>query len=203
MSILRVVLVFALLACLMFSGCSSPSEERPAVRAEQEPLDEETAAAARNRGVVRIPEGDEVAGAKPQVVLSALTYEWRTAPERGLMVTMDFTNPADSYERARGYVCLVAESVLSGSHTQGVYPWNTTLDDEGVPDDHTDGTHLLYRDKQQVRAFIPYTPSDGYWETLKLFVFHEDGTPLTNRTYNLELTGEPNVTRTVNPGFDL
>jgi hypothetical protein len=203
MSRFTVVMAFGLLACLVVSGCSSPSEERPVAQAEQEPLDEETAAAARTRGVARNPGENKAAEAKPQVVLSALTYEWRNVPERGIMVTMDFTNPANSYERARGHVFLVAESTLSGSHTMGVYPWNTTIGDNGLPDDYTDGTHLLYRDQQQVRGFIPYEPSDGHWETLRLFVFHEDGRLLVNRTYDLEITGEPNVKRTVNPGFDL
>ena len=60
----------------------------------EEAMDEETAAAARTRGVARSPGEDEAAKAKPQVVLSALTYEWRTVPERGINVILDFTAPA-------------------------------------------------------------------------------------------------------------
>jgi hypothetical protein len=158
MNRLAVVLVFGICSLMLISGCSSPSEERAATaaRTETEPLDEETAAAARTRG---LPGDSEQAAdeAKPQVVLSSLTYEWRTAPERGIEATLVFTNPAHTYERARGYVFLVAESVLSGSLITGVYPWNTTIGDEGLPEDYTDGAHLLYRDTQEVRGFIPYS----------------------------------------------
>jgi hypothetical protein len=164
-------------------------------------LDEETAAAARTRGVVYRDRGD-APEARPQVVLSEMTYEWRTSPDRGLHVTLNFTNPADTYERARGYVFLIAESTRSGSLVQGVYPWNTRMDGN-LPEDYTDGTHLLYRESQQVRAFLPYPRSDGHFETLKLYVFHENGKLLTNRTYELDFTGAPGEKRTVNPGFDL
>ena len=199
MSRLIVVLAFVLLGCLVVAGCTSSDE--PAVEPEPEPLDEETAAVAGTRGVAGSERRDDMEP-KPQVVLSEMTYEWRTSPDRGLHVTLDFTNPADTYERARGYVFLIAESTRSGSLIKGVYPWNVSMDGN-LPKDHTDGTHLLYRERQQVRAFIPHPRSDGHFEILRLYVFHENGRLLTNRTYELDFTGAPGEAKTVNPGFDL
>ena len=195
MSKLILVLVCVFLACLVVAGCTSSDE--PAVEPEPEQLDEETAAAARTRGVVG---GDRTADTEPtpQVVLSEMTYEWRTSPDRGLHVTLNFTNPADTYERARGYVFLIAESATA----EGVYPWNAKMDGN-LPEDHTDGSHVLYRKTQQLRAFIPYPRSEGHFETLKLYVFHENGRLLTDRTYELDFTGAPGGSETVNPGFDL
>ena len=200
MSRLTVVLVFVFLGCLIVAGCTTSSDE-PAAKPEPEPLDEETAAAARTRGVIT-RDRDDAEEAKPQVVLSEMTYEWRTSPDRGMHVTLNFTNPADTYERARGYVFLIAEATRSGSLVKSVYPWNTSMDGN-LPEDYTDGSHLLYRDSQQVRAFLPYPRSDGHFETLRLFVFHENGRLLTNRTYELDFTGAPGAKKTVNPGFDL
>ena len=199
MSRLIVVLAFVFLGCLVVAGCTSSDE--PAVEPVPEPLDEEAVAAAGSRGVARSERSDDME-AKPQVVLSEMTYEWRTSPDRGLHVTLDFTNPADTYERARGYVFLIAESTRSGSLVRGVYPWSISMEGN-LPKDHTDGTHLLYRERQQVRAFIPYPRADGYFEILRLYVFHENGRLLTNRTYELDLTGASGETKTVNPGFDL
>ena len=202
MSRFVVALMVVLLGCLMFTGCTGSDESavESESRPEPEPLDEEAAAAARSRGVVEERSNDT--DAKPQVVLGGMTYEWRTVPERGLQVALDFTNPAGSYERARGYVFLIAKSTNSGSLITGIYPWNTVMDG-ALPEDYTDGTHLLYRDRQLVRGFIPYPASDGYYETLTLYVFHEDGRLLTNRTYDVEISGVPGASRTVNPGFDL
>ena len=201
MSRFVVALAIALLACVVLSGCTSSDE--PAVRAqpEPEPLDEEVAEAAASRGVAeKVQDGnDDADEATPQVLLTALTYEWRTTPENGLQVTLEFTNPAGTYERARGYVFLIAQA---GSQIRSVYPWNTTIV-EGLPEDYTDGTHLLYRDRQEVRAIIPYPGSGGYFETLRLLVFHENGRLLTNRTYDLNITGVSGQSKTINPGFDL
>ncbi|MCK4409195.1 MAG: hypothetical protein KAW67_03875 [Candidatus Eisenbacteria sp.] len=199
MSRLIVVLVFVLLGCLAVAGCTSSDE--PAVETEPEPLDEETATVAGTRGVAEGRRGDD-REPTPQVVLSEMTYEWRTSPDRGLHVTLDFTNPADTYERARGYVFLIAESTRSGSLLRGVYPWNISMDGN-LPSDHTDGTHLLYRERQQVRGFIPYPWSDGHFDILRLYVFHENGRLLTNRTYELDFTDAPAEAKKVNPGFDL
>ena len=201
MSRFVVALAIALLVCVAFSGCTGSDE--PAVRAEPEPepLEEEVARVAASRGVAeKVQDGDDAAEeATPQVLLTELTYEWRTTPENGLQVTLEFTNPARTYERARGYVFLIAQA---GSQIRSVYPWNTTIV-EGLPEDHTDGTHLLYRDRQEVRAIIPYPGSGGYFETLRLLVFHENGRLLTNRTYDLNITGVSGQSKTINPGFDL
>lgn len=201
MSRFVVALAIALLACVVLSGCTSSDE--PAVRAEPEPepLDEEVARVAASRGVAEKvqDDADDADEATPQVLLTALTYEWRTTPENGLQVTLEFTNPAGTYERARGYVFLIAQA---GSQIRSVYPWNTTIV-EGLPEDYTDGTHLLYRDRQEVRAIIPYPGSGGYFETLRLLVFHENGRLLTNRTYDLNITGVSGQSKTINPGFDL
>lgn len=207
MSRFVVVLVVVVLGCLVLAGCTSSDEPEVQSEAasegapEPEPLDEEASAAARTRGV---PPEERVydTDAKPQVVLGELTYDWRTTPERGLQVALDFTNPAGSYERARGYVFLIARSIMTGSHIEGVYPWNTVMNGE-LPEDYTDGTHLLYRERQLVRGFIPYPSAEGYFETLTLYVFHEDGRLLTNRTYDLEITGISGEGGSVNPGFDL
>ena len=199
MNRLIVVLVFVLFGCLILAGCTSSDE--PAVESEQQPLDEEAVAAARTRGVPDRGRSEDTK-LEPVVILSEITYEWRTSPDRGLQVTLDFTNPADSYERARGYVFLIAESTSSGSPIKGVYPWNVSMGGD-LPEDHTDGAHLLYRDTQQIRAFIPYPRSSGAFESLKLFLYDEGGRLLINRTYELGFTGAPGETRTVNPGFDL
>ena len=202
MSRFVVALTIALLASVVLSGCTSSDE--PAVRAkpEPEPLDEETAEVAASRGVAEKLKDENADEATPQVLLTALTYEWRTVPEKGLQVTLEFTNPVRTYERAKGYVFLIAQGTASGSQIRSVYPWNTTFV-EGLPEDYTDGTHLLYRDRQEVRAVIPYPGSSGYFETLKLLVFHENGRLLTNRTYELNITGVPGQSKTINPGFDL
>jgi hypothetical protein len=194
--------------CLLAAGCGG-SSEKPEIRNkeaahESAPLDEKTAAAARTRGVPTDGSGESVeAGAR--VVMTELTYEWRQTPERGLQVVMEFANPVGGNTRARGYVFLTAHSVLSGRSVTGVYPWDVQLRDDGIPLRPTDGTHLLFRDRQQVRAFIPYPDADGYYETMRVMVFHEDGRLIINRPYNLELSGATGEKHTVdiNPDFDL
>ena len=195
-----------LIGCLVIAGCGG-SEETP--KAEQgtaghrEPLDEATAAAARTRGIPR-DEPVDVSSDVVHVVMSEITYEWRAAPETGLEVVVEFANPAGGGSRAKGYVFLVAESWLPGFQVSGVYPWDAPIVD-GLPEDYTDGAHLLYRDRQQVRAFIPYKETSGYYERLTVLVYYEDGRLVTSRTYDLELTGTVGERRTMdlNPDFDL
>ncbi|MBN2564984.1 MAG: hypothetical protein JXB46_04670 [Candidatus Eisenbacteria bacterium] len=203
-SVGAVVLTATLAGILLFSGCSRDDEQtQERARTESVDIDEETAAAASTRAVPQEGYGDE-SDPLPRVLLSELTYEWRTSPEKGLMVMLEFTNPADTYERARGYVFLIAEYEAYGGSIaeRGVYPWNTKMEN-GLPQDYTEGAHLLYRDEQAVRAFIPYGRSDGYCNRLKLYVYHEDGRLITNRTYDLDITGTPGETGSVKPGFDL
>jgi hypothetical protein len=203
---LRVALVVALVvvaaAGVMALGGCSREGENARVGQEAPPVDEESARVARTRGVVgdEGPDPDEVS---PQVLLSEMRYEWRATPERGLLVELEFTNPADSYERAKGYVFLVAEYQVNGSAVEtGIYPWNTRIV-EGLPEDFSQGTHLLFRETQTVRAFIPYERGGGHYNTLKLHVYHEDGKLITNRTYELDITGEPGESGSFRPGFDL
>jgi hypothetical protein len=194
--------------CLLSAGCGGSEEkaETGSTGAEREaaPLDEKTATAARSRGLA-VSEREEADEAGARVVMSELTYEWRTAPEKGLSVVMEFRNPVGGNTRARGYVFLTAHSVLSGHSVTGVYPWDAQLREDGVPLDPTDGTHLLFRDRQQVRAFIPYPEADGYYETLRVMVFHEDGRLIIDRPYDLALSGVSGESRSVdvNPDFDL
>jgi hypothetical protein len=202
------VLCLAVFMCLPLAGCGG-SKEPPegsgeAAKANSEPLDEEEAAAARTRGVATEQRPDE-SETGVRVVLTDLTYTWQETPEKGLQVVMDFGNPLGGNTRARGYVFLVAQSILPGKLVTGVYPWGTTLDEGGMPVDPTVGSHLLYRDRQQLRAFIPYTWGDGYFETLKVLVFHENGRLIVNRPYDLGLTGAPGQTKRMdlNPDFDL
>jgi hypothetical protein len=195
------VLLVVLAGALAVAGCSR-KEESAQVSKGTETLDEQTAAAARTRGVPQEGYGEQPEPI-PRVLLSEMTYEWKTAPEKGLAVTLQFTNPADTYERARGYVFLIAEYEAYGSVVaNGVYPWNTKMDGN-LPEDYTQGTHLLYRDGQTVRAFIPYKRSDGYYNKLRLYVYHEDGRLITNRTYDLDITGTPGQSGSFKPGFDM
>jgi hypothetical protein len=196
---LAVVLLSA--TSLTLAGCSQ-TEEPPRTRAENTPVDEQTAEAARTRGVAEEGYGDDT-DPVPRVLLSEMSYEWRVSPEKGLLVTLEFTNPADTYERARGYVFLVAEYEAYGSIAEtGVYPWNTTMAGN-LPEDYTDGSHLLYRDEQTVRAFIPFERADGYYNKLRLYLYHEDGRLITNRTYDLDIAGTPGDKGSFRPGFDL
>jgi hypothetical protein len=194
------VLAVFLVVALALSGCSGDSGQTRD-SGETAPLDEESAEAASTRGVSTEDYGREESPA-PKVVLETIAYEWRTSPDVGLAVTMEFVNPADTYERARGYVFLVAESSRLGSSSRSIYPWSARLDGD-LPEEYTDGTHLLYRDEQTVRCFIPYEFGSGYFDKLRLMLFSEDGNLLLGRTYDLEITGEPRQSKTINPGFDL
>lgn len=182
-------LAIVIAMCVAVLGCSGgePSEERGAGSSsvsESEAQAPSKAAAARG---VRV-EQDEQPG--PEVVLSGLVYEWRTSPEKGLEVTLEFENPSDTYERARGYVFAVARSSGSAVSDLGVYPWNAELEG-GVPSDYTEGTHMVYRKDHVVRGFIPYTKGEGYYDSLRVLVYSEDGDVLIDQTYALEITGEP------------
>lgn len=195
-----VLVVLCLVPALSLVGCSGGEDETPRAR-ETAPLNEEETAAAQTRGVPTEDYGRDEAPS-PKVLLETIEYEWRTSPDKGIAVTMEFINPAETYERAKGYVFLVAQSTLGGGLYESVYPWNAHFED-GLPEDYTDGTHLLYRDSQTVRCFVPYERGDGYFNKLKLFVFSEDGKILTGRDYDLQITGEPGQSRTINPGFDI
>jgi len=185
--------------CLLLAACSS-NEEQPTETSQAPPLGQEEAAAARTRGVPTTDYGKEEAPS-PKVVLESLSYEWQQSPDRGLLVTMEFVTHSDSYERAKGYVFLVAEAAQYGV-APVVYPWNVRFDGD-LPEDYTDGAHLLYRDSQTVRAFLPYGGGDGYFNRLRLYLFTEDGRLRTGRNYDLEITGQQGQGKSIKPGFDI
>ncbi len=155
---------------------------------------------ARSRGVAAI-EADEDEGLQPVVVLQDIVYEWRVSPQRGLYVTLGFINPHDTYERARGYVFLIASSRASSGAVYGVYPWGIELGEDGLAADYMDGTHLLYRRDQEIRASIPYENATGYYDVLRILVYAENGDVLIDNTIDLEVSGEP--TGAVRPPVDL
>jgi len=155
---------------------------------------------ARSRGVATI-EADEDDGLQPLVVLQDIVYEWRVSPRRGLHVTLGFINPNDTYERARGYVFIIASSRASSGAVYGVYPWDVELGEDGLAVDYMDGMHLLYRRDQEVRASIPYQNASGYYDVLRILVYSEDGDVLIDNTVDLEVSGEP--TGAVRPPVDL
>jgi hypothetical protein len=189
----RVIAVLAVLATLAFAGgCSrrgERAESHKAVGSHTESDQTATSDAARGRGVSSSDTGAASEQQAPRIELGDVTYEWRTAPEKGLSVTVDLLNPVKSYERARGYIFLIASS-SSDPSAKGIYPWNAVLDGER-PRDFKAGTHLLYRKDDQVRAFIPYKRSGGHYDTLTLLIYNEEGESLMSQTYELEVTGEP------------
>ncbi len=144
---------------------------------------------ARSRGVATT-RVDENEGLQPLVVLKDIVYDWRVTPERTLHVTLGFINPHDTYERARGYVFIIASSRASSGAVYGVYPWNAELDADGLVVDHTDGTHLLYRRDQEVKASIPYRNVSGHYDVLRILVYAEDGDVLIDNTIDLDVSGE-------------
>ena len=156
--------------------------------------------AARSRGVATI-ETDEDGELKPLVVLQDIVYEWRVSPERGLHVKLGFINPNDTYERARGYVFIIASSRASSGAVYGVFPWNAEIGEDGLAVDHTDGAHLLYRRDQDIRASIPYENASGYYDVLRILVYAEDGDVLIDNTIDLEISGE--ATGPIKPPADL
>jgi hypothetical protein len=189
--IMRVIAVLVVLACLALAGGCSRRGDGPesgkAVGSRAEAGDAATSDAARSRGVA----ADTAAGGgekTPRIELGDVVYEWRVQPEKGLHVIVDLTNPVQSDDRARGYMFLMAASSADPS-IRGVYPWNAVLEGE-TPKDVKSGTHLLYRVSDQVRAFIPYKKSTGYYDTLTILIYSEEGDVVTNQTYPLEVTGE-------------
>ncbi len=195
----RASLVALAVLLAVFAGCSGGGQED----ASETPMDDEALAsgaadaeappvsrAAQSRGVA-VVEHDEGGKLQPLVVLGEVVYEWRVAPERGLYVTLGFINPNDTYERARGYVFVIASSRASSGVVYGLYPWNAELGDDGLAVDYMEGTHLLYRRDQEVRGFIPYKNASGFYDVLRVLVYSEAGDMLIDNTMSLEVSGEP------------
>lgn len=188
------------LACLGACSCSRDASERAdasdsgssAEEGAWGGRDERTApsVAARSRGVPPHARRGDLDEAAPQIAIRGFDYEWRLEPDKGLQVRIDFVNTRQTYERARGYLFLVATSSTVPGIQPGVYPWDARFQ-EGYPESHTDGTRLLFRDALEARAFIPFRQGDGYFDRLKILVYHEDGRIAINLDYDLEITGEP------------
>jgi hypothetical protein len=189
---------------LLVLGCSNGEEAASETEVDVESLSEgevieedETSEAARARGIA--VEGTEEEG-EPQILLDNLVYEWRVEPEPGLHVKLKFVNPVGGYERARGRLFMIASSRVYD--VTGVYPWGVEVE-RGTPTNHREGTRLLFRDEQTVRAVIPYKATAGYYDVLKIIVFDEEGGMFVNTTYDLELTGEPSGPKEPKPDMVL
>lgn len=177
-------------ASLSLFGCSGDTEDVPERQEESasEPAAEVTAPsrAARSRGIA-VEEDPEYG---PEIVLSDFTYEWRLLPAPGLLVSVEFVNPNDLFERARGYVFLIAGYSGRPGANPGTYPRDVDLW-EGLPANHAEGSHILYRKDYTIRAFIPYTDLEGYYDSLRILVYSEEGEIEIDQSYKLEVYGEP------------
>lgn len=185
------MLLLGLVVALLSAGCSG--ERQSAQRqAEEERASESSeevnvpSQAARNRGVA-VEEEPEYA---PEIVLSDLIYEWRQSPEPGLLVTVEFVNPYDVFERARGYVFFVAGYSGRPGVNLGTYPLDVELAD-GTPADYVDGSHVIYRKDHTITAFIPYRDREGYYDSLRILVYTDEGKLKIDQSYKLEVYGEP------------
>lgn len=189
-----------LLASFAVCSCSrSGSEEESASGSRdaggesgwREPAEDTSPSeAARSQGVPPHTPREDSEEARPQIAVRGFSYEWRLEPEKGLHVSIHFVNTRETYERARGYLFLVATSASTPSAPQGVYPWDARFE-EGVPEKHTDGNRLLFREDLEARAFIPFAGGDGYYDHLRIVVYREDGGTAIDLDYDLAITGEP------------
>ncbi len=146
--------------------------------------------ATRSRGVPSHERREESEEPEPQIAIRGFEYEWRLEPEKGLHVRVDFVNTRETYARARGYLFMVATSNTTPSAAAGVYPWDARFE-EGHPERHTDGNRLLFRRDLESRVFIPYRGGDGYFDHLRIIVYHEGGRIAIDLDYDLEIVGEP------------
>ncbi len=205
---LRFILLLAILLAVTIGGCSASGDdaatESSGTETEntaQESEEGGSSRAALGRGVSTGDE-EEDAALSPEIRLVEFTYEWRVSPKQGLQVDLSFENPHDTYERARGYVFVVAGYTSSRGAVSGVYPWNAELRD-GLPSDYSDGSHLLFRREQAISAFIPYENSEGYYDNIRLFIYTEEGDLLKDQHYELDVTGEPTGVRKPKVQFNL
>lgn len=197
------VAIAVTLVFLFSVGCSRTEESELAGETAQEESAEVGAEvdttglptdAARSRGV---PVPDEGGDDAPDIVLDGLVYEWKTSPQVGLQFTLDFVNPYETYERARGHLFVIAWYSQTPSRL-GVYPWNEELVDN-EPVDFSGGTRLLFRKDQRVKAFIPYSSRDGYYDQMRVLVYDDEGAKVVDAHYSLEVTGEPSGAKTPRP----
>jgi hypothetical protein len=206
----RALLAALVVLLAIFAGCSGGERESGAgntpgdgTGASSDVADAAPTPSSRveqSRGVATVERHDDD-GLQPLVVLDEIIYEWRLTPQRGLQVSLGFLNPNDTYERARGYLFAIASSRASSGSVYGVYPWNAKMGSDGLPADYTEGTHLLYRRDQGVRAFIPYENASGFYDVLRVLVYSESGEVLIDNTVSLEVHGE--ATGPLKPPVDL
>lgn len=182
-----------LAAVLTLAGCSGGTEEEVAERAPDEEVADvvEEAVppsdAARSRGIP-LEEEPEL---KAEIVLEDLEYEWRLSPRKGLLVRVEFVNPFDVFERARGYAFLIADYSERPGVNPGTYPLDIELVQGNLPDEYTLGSRLLFRKDQTVQVFIPYTDREGHYDSLKILVYSDEGELEIDKSYKLEVYGEP------------
>jgi hypothetical protein len=194
------IALVVLVACLAVCSCApersesadaSDTDSRGATGVRRGADDSsEPSEAARSRAVPPHERREDEEEAEPQIAIRGFTYEWRLEPEKGLHVRIDFVNTRDTYARARGYLFVVASSNTMPSVTPGVYPWDARFEDK-YPEKHTDGNRLLFRDELDSRIFIPYHADEGYFDYLRIIVYHEDGRVAIDLDYELDVTGEP------------
>lgn len=206
---LTLILLLAALLALTVGGCSASEDDGATVESAEtetespEGVREKDAPSkgALARGVIT-DTGEADTEPSPEIRLARLTYEWRVSPKKGLQIRLNFENPHDTYERARGYVVVVAGYTESDGAVTGVYPWDVELID-GLPSDYSDGAHLLFRRDQEIEGFIPYENSEGYFNSLRLLIYSEDGEKLRDQAYGLDVTGRPTGVQEPKPQFDL
>ncbi len=187
-------LLVGVLAVLALSGCSRRDESAPRAEAGEmesgttgEPQNSEASRAARARGV---PVESEEEDAGPVVTMEGLTYDWRLEPEKGLLVSIDFGNENEVFERARAYVFVMAWYSAREAASQGTFPWEVDMKN-GEPADYTKGTHIVYRKDHTLKCFIPYVDREGYYDSLRVIVYSEEGEVLKDQKYQLDVSGAP------------
>lgn len=186
---MKAVLVFAmaLAVAAALAGCGR-SGEKPARQEGARSGGASVSDAAASRGVAT-GEPEEAEPGGPRAVLSGIAYEWTVSPDRGLTVTLEFTNPASDVGRAKGYAFVMAGS-SSDAAVAGIYPWNAKVEN-GMPSDHTVGGRLLFWEKSTLSAFLPYKERAGCYNTVRVLVYDDDGRIVHDETHELPITGEP------------
>jgi hypothetical protein len=190
---LRTILVLlAVTAVTCAAGCSRSNEEAAVPESGEATMEtsEErvTSEAARARGLrVESDEGEE---GSPVVTLEEVVYEWQVQPSVGLLVSLEFGNDNVVFERARAYVFLTTWYSERASANRGVFPLDAEIGEQD-PVDYTSGTHIVYRQDHTMKCFIPYTYREGYYDSLRLLVYSEEGELIIDQGYDLEITGEP------------
>ncbi len=199
-------LLVGVMAVIALPGCSGKEEATPRTEAgevesgnQEETQTAEASRAAKARGV---PVGGEEPEAGPVVTMEGLTYDWRLEPEKGLLVTIEFGNENEVFERARAYVFIVAWYSAREGSSRGTFPWGVDFDGN-EPVDYTKGTHIVYRKDHTLKCFIPYRDREGYYDTLRVIVYSEDGEALKDQRYQLDVDGVPTGTVKTRPVLTL